>query len=112
MRRAARAPPSCALARKANPSALGELERAACLGPAVLLALDDARVAGQEAAVLQGGAQVRLEIGQRLGNAVTHRPGLAREAAARDRADPVILALPDGADHRLVDPHALHRPRN
>ena len=32
--------------------ALGELERAPCFGPAVFLALDDARVAGEEAAAL------------------------------------------------------------
>src|ERR1700744_2531077 len=45
--------------------ALRELERPARLGAAVLLALDHTRVAGQEAALLEDAAQVRLEIGQR-----------------------------------------------
>src|SRR5882757_449511 len=45
---------------------LRELERLAGLGAAVLLALDHARVAGEEAALLEDAAQIRLEIGQRL----------------------------------------------
>src|ERR1043165_1405395 len=57
-------------------SALGELERAPRLRLAVLLALDHAAVACQEAAALERAAQIRLEIGQRLGNAVTHCAGL------------------------------------
>src|ERR1700682_8353 len=54
--------------------ALRELERLARLRPAVLLALDHARVAGEEAALFQNAAQIGFEIGQRLGDAVTHRP--------------------------------------
>src|SRR6202007_1596587 len=49
---------------------LRELERLACLGAAVFLALDGAGVAGEEATLLQHRAQVRLEIGQRLGDAM------------------------------------------
>src|ERR1700730_5579251 len=60
--------------------ALGELERLARFRPAVLLALDGAGVAGQEAALLQYAAQVGLEIGQRLRQAVTHPSGLAGQA--------------------------------
>src|SRR5579871_6563420 len=43
-----------------GPSALGELEGASCLGLAVLLALDHARIARQEAAALERAAQVGL----------------------------------------------------
>src|SRR3954469_12329115 len=56
-------------------SALRELEGPAGLGLAVLLALDHARVAGQEATLLEHAAQLRLEIRQSLGDAVTHRAG-------------------------------------
>ena len=55
--------------------ALRELERLARLGAAVLLALDHAGVAGEEAALLEDAPQLRLEIGQRLGDAVTDRAG-------------------------------------
>jgi hypothetical protein len=43
---------------------LRELERAAGLGLAVLLALDHAAIAGEEAALFQDAAQVEFEIGQ------------------------------------------------
>src|ERR1700686_5527281 len=83
--------------------ALRELERLARLGTAVLLALDHARVAGEEAALLQDAAQVRFEIGQRLRDAVPHRPRLARQPASGDRADHVVLARAGGCDQRLLD---------
>src|SRR5258708_34146828 len=83
--------------------ALRELDRPARLGAAVLLALDPARVAGQEAALLQDTAQLRLEIGQRLRQAVAHRAGLARQATAGDRANNVVLAVAIGRDQRLID---------
>src|SRR5271167_2266610 len=59
------------------PSALRELEAAARLGLAVLLALHHARIAGEEAAVLEHGAQVGLMPHQRLGESVPHGAGLA-----------------------------------
>ena len=71
--------------------ALRELEAAAGLGAAVLLALDDARIAGQEAGALDRRAQRRLEPGQRLGDAVLDCSGLARKPAALDGRDDVIL---------------------
>src|SRR5947208_15611359 len=86
--------------------ALRELERLARLRPAVLLALDGAGIAGQEPALLQHAAQVRLEIGERLGDAVTHGTRLARQAAAGDRAGHVVLAVAGGSDQRLLDHHA------
>src|SRR3972149_6290304 len=57
--------------------ALGELEGAPRLGPAVLLAFHHARVAGEEGAALERAAQIGFEIGQRLGDAMTHGAGLA-----------------------------------
>src|SRR5581483_6506394 len=90
---------------------LRELEAAARLGPAVLLALDDARVAGEEAAALEHAAQIRLVPHQCFGKAVANRTGLAGEAAAGHRAADVILALPIGSDERLLNQHAQHRPR-
>ena len=55
--------------------ALRELEAAACLGAAVLLALDDARIAGQESGTLDDAAQRRLEARQCLADAVLDRAG-------------------------------------
>src|SRR4029079_3165748 len=91
--------------------ALRELERAPRLCPAVLLAFDHARIAGQESATLQRAAQFRLEIGQGLSKAVTHGSGLAGKAAAGDRAGDVILPAAIGRDQRLLDQHAQHGPR-
>src|SRR5215210_7672160 len=73
--------------------ALRELEAAARLRPAVLLALDDAGVAGEEAFALDRGAQRRLVAGQRGRDAVADRARLARQAAALDGGFDVILAL-------------------
>src|SRR5580693_8369766 len=88
--------------------ALRELERLARLRTALLLALDHARVAGEETALLQDAAQLRLEIGQRLGQAMTHRTSLPRQAAAGDRTDHVVLAVAGGRDQGLLDHHAQH----
>src|SRR5437868_9440151 len=73
--------------------ALGELEAAASLGPAILLAFHSARVAGEKAARLENGAQGGLVFHQGARNAVTHRAGLARQAAAIDSDDHVELAV-------------------
>src|SRR3954466_8672239 len=75
-------------------SALAELEAPAGLGLAVLLALDLAVVAGQEDAGLPRAPQARVVGDQRPADAVAHRTGLAREAAARDRHRHVVLAEP------------------
>src|SRR5882672_12123682 len=85
--------------------ALRELERLARLGAAVLLALHGTGVAGQEAALLQHAAQVRLEVGQRLRDAVTHGTRLARQTTAGDRANDVVLAGAGSGDQRLLDQH-------
>src|SRR5437764_12061707 len=61
--------------------------------------------------MLQGGPQPRLIEGEGLADAVPHRAGLARQAAADDRAPHVELAEPVGHDERLTDQHAQDRPR-
>src|SRR5688572_4787161 len=71
--------------------ALRELEAATRTGAAVLLALDDAAVAGQEAVGLHRTAQARLELRERLGDAVTDGARLARQAAAGHGGDHVEL---------------------
>src|SRR5581483_9834279 len=48
---------------------------------------------------------------KRLRDAVPHRAGLAREPAAADGADHVVLVAPIGDAEGLVDHHAQHRPR-
>src|SRR5437660_959300 len=88
---------------------LGELERLARFRPAVLLALDGAGVARQEAALLQYAAQVGLEIRQRLRQAVPNRASLPRQTATGDGADHVILAGAGSSDQRLLDHHPQHR---
>src|SRR5882757_6134291 len=107
-KRGARAPlPTCAPAGETSSyrlfSTFGELEAAPRLGLAVLLALDHARIAGQESAALERTAQVRLIGHQRLRQAVAHCAGLARKPAARDRAHHVILAGAVGRQQRLLD---------
>src|SRR5687768_9450317 len=89
--------------------AFRELEAPARLGAAVLLALDDAAVAGQEAGPLDRRAQRRLVTRQCLGDAVQHRSGLARQSAALDGGDDVILAGAVGQAERLVDDQAQRR---
>src|SRR3712207_7002480 len=49
-----------------------------------LLAFLDARVAGQEAGPLELGAQVRIGLGQRAGDAVAQRSRLSGDSAAVD----------------------------
>src|SRR5690606_19301348 len=84
---------------------LRELEAAASLGPAVLLPLHDAAVAGEEAALLEHGAQGRLVVGERLGDAVAYGACLSRKAAALDCCDDVELALAVSRDDRLLRDH-------
>src|SRR5262249_28313032 len=92
-----------------TPLALRELEGLARLGAAVLLALHGTGVAGEEAALLQAAAGLGRKIGERLGEAVPPRAGLARRAAAGDRADHVVLPATPRRDQRLLDHHAQHR---
>ena len=82
--------------------ALRELEGASGLGAAVLLALDGARVAGQELAGAHRGAQFRLEIDEGAGDAVTDGAGLAGEARTANGALDVDLGLALGGFQRLA----------
>src|SRR5277367_4912864 len=89
--------------------ALAELEASSRLGLAVLLALDHARVAGQEAGDLQNAAQIRLVVGERARDAVTHSAGLAGQSAAGDSAVDIELIVAIRHQERLGQQHAKHR---
>src|SRR4051812_23939152 len=89
--------------------AFRELEGLARLCTAVLLALNSARVAGEETTLLQDGAQIRFETGQRLGYPMTHRASLARQSTASHGADHVVLASSGRSDQRLLNHHPKHR---
>src|SRR5688572_2095428 len=91
-------------------SALRELEAAARLGAAVLLALDDATVPGEEPALLENGPELRFEVRKGLRNAMTHRAGLPAEAAAGDGRNHVVLVLAGCGDDRLLQDHLQHWP--
>src|SRR5205085_10374790 len=85
------------------------LEGLARLGTAVLLAFNRARVTGEETTLLQDGAQIRFETGQRLGDPVTHRARLTRQSTASHGADHVVLASSGRSDQRLLNHHPKHR---
>src|SRR5690554_2963923 len=89
--------------------ALRELERTAGLGATVLLALDHTAVAGQEATLLEHAAKRGLVMGQRLGDAVAHRTGLAGKTAAGDRCDNVELVDAFSGNDRLLHDHLENR---
>src|ERR1700710_11080 len=89
-----------------SPFTLGELEAAARLRAAILLAFHRARIAGEEAARLEHGAQGGLVIDQGARNAVTHRAGLARKPATIDGDDDIKLAVAAGRNQRLAQDHA------
>ena len=97
--------------RRVTGSALRELEAATSLAAAILFALDDAGIAGQETVVLQGRAQGGLEQRQRLGNTVAHRTSLTGEAAALDRADDIVLVHAFGNLEGLGQDQAPGRTR-
>src|SRR5215472_5302417 len=97
--------------RKRPRLTLRELEAAACLRPAILLAFHRARIAGEEAAGLERRAQAGLVIDQRARNAVAHRACLARQPTAVDGDDNVKLAVAVGGDQRLAQDHAQHGTR-
>src|ERR1051326_2093405 len=91
-------------------SALRELEAAASLGAAVFLALHDARIAREEATLLQHWTQIRLIGDERFRDAVAHRACLPRQAAAHHRADGVELSIASGNHQGLAKDHAQHGP--
>src|SRR5919107_5514402 len=85
-------------------SALAVLGSLAGLLEAGLLALDDARVTGEQARLLQR-RTVRVEVHrvQRPGDPEAQRTRLAGDAATVDAGDHVEAADQVGGDERLVD---------
>ena len=68
----------------------------------VLLTLDHARIAGEEAASLQRRAGGRVEEGQGTADAVAQGAGLARQTTTGNGGDDVELALDAGVDNSYM----------
>src|SRR5262245_1577021 len=82
------------MGRKPMPRlALRELEAAAGAGLAVLLTLDLASIAGEEAGVAEGLLERRVVVAKGAGHAEADGLGLAHESAAVDLSDHLELAL-------------------
>src|SRR4051794_27618198 len=92
-------------------SALGELRALARLLEAGLLALLDASVARQEAAALELGAQGRVGLDERAGDAVAERSRLGGYAAAVDPGHDVHAALVAGGLERAARGALQAEPR-
>src|SRR5579871_3331815 len=78
---------------------------------AVLLALDHARVAGEESALLQHRAKADFVKRQRLRDSVAHGTGLPRKTSARYRARNIELSVAVCGNQWLTYDHSQHRPR-
>jgi hypothetical protein len=91
--------------------ALRELEAATCLGTTVLLALNSTAVTCQEAALFQDATQAWLKVGQRTGDAMTHRTGLTRKTTTIDGAIDIHFGVARHQNHRLRHEHAENRTR-
>src|SRR5262249_30219471 len=90
--------------------ALGVLGALAGFVAPVLLAFDDAGVAGDEAGFLERGAQLGVGLQERAGDAVTDGDRLSGHAApVHVHVDPV-LPLRRGHLERLMDDHARGLP--
>src|SRR6478609_2938728 len=85
---------------------LGELEALAGAGLAGLLALFLAGVTGEVTGLLEGNAELGIELQQGAGDAVGNRTGLAADAAAGDVHGHIELVLAVGSDERREG--ALH----
>src|SRR5438477_4249957 len=109
-KRALRSEPKRPREPNCRASALRELEAASGPRAALFPALDHAAVAGQKAALLQERTQGRLEVGERLADALPERTRLPRESATGHGADDVVLARAIHHAEGLVDHHAQHRP--
>src|SRR5947208_1725516 len=90
---------------------LGVLRRLAGLLQAVLLALLDPGVPGQEAGLLQRRAVLRIHQGQCPGHAEAQRARLPGDAAAGDPGHDVELVLRAQGHERLVDELLVHLVR-
>src|SRR5688572_3828323 len=92
-------------------STLRELEPRARAALAVLLPFLLARVAGQEAALLERGAVAGVEHLERARDPVAQRIGLAGDPAAVQRGGDVVAADAVHGLERLVDDHARRLAR-
>src|SRR3954452_20078427 len=92
-------------------SALAELRALTGLLQTGLAALLDPGVAGEEATALEVAAELGVDLGERAGDAVANRPGLAADAAAVDADEDVDVALVPGDHERLLDHRLVQRPR-
>src|SRR5580704_15990215 len=90
---------------------LGVLRRLPGLLQAVLLALLDPGVPGEEPGLLQRRAVLRVDQRQRAGHAEPQRTRLPGDAAARDAGDDVELAFRAEGHERLVDQLLVHLVR-
>src|SRR6266508_4318520 len=86
-------PDELAAVRRSGWLALRELRRLASLVQAGLLALDDARVARQEAGALQRHAQLGVCVDKCARDPVTHGTGLAARPAALHADTDVVASL-------------------
>ena len=86
---------------------LAELRCATSCFETVFLTLLHTRIAGQEASLLQGGAQLRVELQQGTGQAVADSASLACAAAANHVDDDIELALVLGQDQGAVSEQSL-----
>src|SRR3954447_18905408 len=89
-------------------SALRVLRRLAGLLQAVLLALGDAGVAGEEAGLLQGRAVIGLDRGEGTGDRQAQGAGLTADAATLEDADDVVLLALLQDHERLADELLVH----
>src|SRR4029079_2604758 len=91
--------------------ALRELRRLARLVQTGRLALDNARVAREEALALEDGAELGIGLDERPRNAVTERAGLTGRTAAVETCAEVELALHTGDAERRGCERPQHLPR-
>jgi hypothetical protein len=94
---------------EASGSALRELEATAGFGLAVFLTFNGTAVTGEEAALFEGRAKVRLKICKGARNAVAHGAGLARKSTTDNGALNVHLGIAINRDHRLLNQHPQNR---
>src|SRR5438128_8770236 len=103
--------PSVPKRRPTSGSALRVLRRLARFLEPVLAALLCARVARQEAPLLQVAAKRGVGLDQRARNAVPHSAGLPADPAAVDRRDHVVAIDGVRQPQWLRDDHLQRRPR-
>src|SRR5207245_2251005 len=97
--------------RDGRPLALAVLGRLAGLLQAVLLALFDPRVTGEEAGLLQGRPRLVLGQGERAGDAQPQCAGLPGDTSAAEGGDDVVRLVALQRLQRLADDLLVHLVR-